>query len=67
MSKHQEAVLVGGPSCGMLVLVAAGQWSHTEIRNGIYYRWDRTERTCNGQAVFQIACAIVPGQRQVHG
>ena len=59
MSEYTEAVLVGGPSCGYSVVITKGKTQWTEVRNGIYYRWDRTDRVSNGQAVFQLA-AIVP-------
>ena len=59
MSEYTEAVLVGGPSCGYSVVITEGKTQWTEVRNGIYYRWDRTERVSNGHAVFQLA-AIVP-------
>ena len=59
MSEYTEAVLVGGPSCGYSVVITEGKSQWTEVRNGIYYRWDRTERVSNGHAVFQLA-AIVP-------
>ena len=57
--RKTEGVLVGGPLCGWsVVLESPGQMQWTEVRNGIYYRWDRTERVCNGQVVFQLATIL---------
>ena len=59
MREQTEAVLVGGPSCGESVVVGKGQGQWTEVRGGIYYRWERTDRVSHGQVVFELT-KIVP-------
>ena len=59
MIEQTEAVLVGGPSCGNSVVIGKGQGQWTEVRGGIYYRWERTDRVSHGQVVFELA-KIVP-------
>ena len=59
MIEQTEAVLVGGPSCGNSVVIGKGQGQWTEVRGGIYYRWDRTDRVSHGQVVFELT-KIVP-------
>jgi len=65
--KMTEIELVGGPMCGTRTQVYAGKAQWTCVRNGVYYRYDRTAKVVDGRVIFWVVGIIVPVAKHRHG